>query len=215
MADTLVINEIFYSIQGESSFAGWPCVFIRLTGCNLRCTWCDTAYAFDKGQPLSLDDIIAKVCNFDCPLVEVTGGEPLLQSNVLPLLKRLCDLGKTVLLETGGSLDIVPVDLRIIKIMDLKCPSSGETDKNRYANLRHLTKQDEIKFVIAGRADYDWASRTLTEHQLSTRCTILFSPVVEKLSLQTLAEWILADHLPVRLQTQWHKHIWGAAARGG
>ncbi len=214
MADTLVINEIFYSIQGESSFAGWPCVFIRLTGCNLRCTWCDTAYAFDKGQPLSLDDIIAKVCNFDCPLVEVTGGEPLLQSNVLPLLKRLCDLGKTVLLETGGSLDIVPVDLRIIKIMDLKCPSSGETDKNRYANLRHLTKQDEIKFVIAGRADYDWASRTLTEHQLSTRCTILFSPVVEKLSLQTLAEWILADHLPVRLQTQWHKHIWGAAARG-
>ena len=214
MADTLVINEIFYSIQGESSFAGWPCVFIRLTGCNLRCTWCDTAYAFDKGQPLSLDDIIAKVCNFDCPLVEVTGGEPLLQSNVLPLLKRLCDLGKTVLLETGGSLDIVPVDLRIIKIMDLKCPSSGETDKNRYANLRHLTKQDEIKFVIAGRADYDWASRTLTEHQLSTRCTILFSPVVEKLSLQTLAEWILADHLPVRLQTQWHKHIWGQAARG-
>jgi len=214
VADTLVINEIFYSIQGESSFAGWPCVFIRLTGCNLRCTWCDTAYAFDKGQPLSLDDIIAKVCNFDCPLVEVTGGEPLLQSNVLPLLKRLCDLGKTVLLETGGSLDIVPVDLRIIKIMDLKCPSSGETDKNRYANLRHLTKQDEIKFVIAGRADYDWASRTLTEHQLSTRCTILFSPVVEKLSLQTLAEWILADHLPVRLQTQWHKHIWGAAARG-
>ncbi len=214
MADTLVINEIFYSIQGESSFAGWPCVFIRLTGCNLRCTWCDTAYAFDKGQPLSLDDIIAKVCNFDCPLVEVTGGEPLLQSNVLPLLKRLCDLGKTVLLETGGSLDIVPVDLRIIKIMDLKCPSSGETDKNRYANLRHLTKQDEIKFVIAGRADYDWASRTLTEHQLSTRCTILFSPVVEKLSLQTLAEWILADRLPVRLQTQWHKHIWGAAARG-
>ena len=214
MADTLVINEIFYSIQGESSFAGWPCVFIRLTGCNLRCTWCDTVYAFDKGQPLSLDDIIAKVCNFDCPLVEVTGGEPLLQSNVLPLLKRLCDLGKTVLLETGGSLDIVPVDLRIIKIMDLKCPSSGETDKNRYANLRHLTKQDEIKFVIAGRADYDWASRTLTEHQLSTRCTILFSPVVEKLSLQTLAEWILADRLPVRLQTQWHKHIWGAAARG-
>ena len=130
------------------------------------------------------------------------------------MLKRLCDLGKTILLETGGSLDIVPVDLRIIKIMDLKCPSSGETDKNRYANLRHLTKQDEIKFVIAGRADYDWASRTLTEHQLSTRCTILFSPVVEKLSLQTLAEWILADHLPVRLQTQWHKHIWGAAARG-
>ena len=214
MADTLVINEIFYSIQGESSFAGWPCVFIRLTGCNLRCTWCDTAYAFDKGQPLSLDDIIAKVCNFDCPLVEVTGGEPLLQSNVLPLLKRLCDLGKTVLLETGGSLDIVPVDLRIIKIMDLKCPSSGETDKNRYANLRHLTKQDEIKFVIAGRADYDWASRTLTEHQLSTRCTILFSPVIEQLPLQMLAEWILADRLPVRLQTQWHKHIWDSTTRG-
>ena len=214
VADTLVINEIFYSIQGESSFAGWPCVFIRLTGCNLRCTWCDTAYAFDEGQPMLLDDIVAKVRSFDCALVEVTGGEPLLQPNLLPLLKRLCDLSKTVLLETGGSLDVAPVDSRVIKIMDLKCPSSNEVEKNHYANLRHLTQQDEIKFVIADRADYDWAKRTITEQQISNRCQILFSPVVEKLSLQTLAEWILADRLPVRLQTQWHKHIWGAAVRG-
>ena len=214
MADTLVINEIFYSIQGESSYAGWPCVFIRLTGCNLRCTWCDTTYSFHDGQPIPLDEIVAKVRSFETQLVEVTGGEPLLQPNVLPLLTRLCDLGKTVLLETSGSLDVAPVDPRVVKIMDLKCPSSGETDKNRYANLRHLTKLDEVKFVLADRADYDWAKRIITDEQLNQRCVILVSPVVERLSLRTLADWILADHLPVRLQTQWHKLIWGAAARG-
>ena len=214
MTDTLVINEIFYSIQGESSFAGLPCVFVRLTGCNLRCTWCDTAYAFDDGQAMTLDAIIAKVCGFGAQLVEITGGEPLLQPNVLPLLQRLCDLGKTVLLETSGALDVAPVDRRVVKIVDLKCPSSGETDKNLYANLRHLARHDEIKFVIANRADYDWSKQITTDHQLSSRCTILFSPVIAQLPLKTLAEWILADRLPVRLQTQWHKHIWGAHARG-
>ena len=214
MAVTLVINEIFYSIQGESSYAGWPCVFVRLTGCNLRCTWCDTTYSFNEGQPTPLDDIIAKVRSFETQLVEVTGGEPLLQPNVLPLLTRLCDLGKTVLLETSGSLDIAPVDPRVVKIMDLKCPSSGETEKNRYANLRHLTKLDEVKFVIADQADYDWTRRIITAEQLNQRCSVLVSPVVERLPLRTLADWILADHLPVRLQTQWHKLIWGPAARG-
>ena len=214
MADTLVINEIFYSIQGESSYAGWPCIFVRLTGCHLRCAWCDTAYAFDNGQPMTLDDIIAKVRSFEGSLVEVTGGEPLLQPNVLPLLTRLCDLGKTVLLETSGTLDVAPVDPRVVKIMDLKCPSSGEAAKNRYTNLRHLTKVDEVKFVIADRTDYDWAKRIITDEQLNQRCVVLFSPVVERLPLRTLADWILADHLPVRLQTQWQKLIWGATARG-
>jgi len=214
MAVTLVINEIFYSIQGESSYAGWPCVFVRLTGCNLRCTWCDTTYSFNEGEPTPLDDIIAKVRSFETQLVEVTGGEPLLQPNVLPLLTRLCDLGKTVLLETSGSLDIAPVDPRVVKIMDLKCPSSGETDKNRYANLRHLTQLDEVKFVIADQADYDWTRRIITAEQLNQRCSVLVSPVVERLPLRTLADWILADRLPVRLQTQWHKLIWGPTARG-
>ena len=214
MAVTLVINEIFYSIQGESSYAGWPCVFVRLTGCNLRCTWCDTTYSFNEGQPTPLDDILAKVRSFETQLVEVTGGEPLLQPNVLLLLKRLCDLGKTVLLETSGSLDIAPVDPRVVKIMDLKCPSSGETDKNRYANLRHLTQLDEVKFVIADQADYDWTRRIITAEQLNQRCSVLVSPVVERLPLRTLADWILADRLPVRLQTQWHKLIWGPTARG-
>ena len=214
MAVTLVINEIFYSIQGESSYAGWPCVFVRLTGCNLRCTWCDTTYSFNEGQPTPLDDILAKVRSFETQLVEVTGGEPLLQPNVLPLLTRLCDLGKTVLLETSGSLDIAPVDPRVVKIMDLKCPSSGETDKNCYANLRHLTKLDELKFVIADQADYDWAKRIITAEQLNQRCSVLVSPVVEHLPLRTLADWVLADRLPVRLQTQWHKLIWGPTARG-
>jgi len=214
VADTLVINEIFHSIQGESTYAGLPCVFVRLTGCNLRCTWCDTAYAFTEGTAMSLDEIIVKVRAHAVPLVEITGGEPLLQPNVLPLLTRLCNDGNTVLLETGGSLDVAPVDPRVVKILDLKCPSSGESDKNRFANLRHLTAKDELKFVIAGRPDYDWAKRILTAEQLNQRCIVLFSPVVEQLPLKTLAEWILADHLPVRLQTQWHKHIWDPTARG-
>ena len=212
MAETLVINEIFHSIQGESSYAGLPCVFVRLTACNLRCTWCDTTYSFHEGQPMALGDVIVKVLEYDCPLVEITGGEPLLQPNVFPLMTRLCDLGKHVLLETSGSVDVSPVDPRVVKIMDLKCPGSGEADKNLYDNLRHLDKKDEVKFVIADRADYDWAKQKLLEHRILG--TVLFAPVWEKLPLKTLADWILADKLPVRMQTQWHKHIWGANARG-
>lgn len=214
MPETLIVNEIFHSIQGESTHAGLPCVFVRLTGCNLRCQWCDTAYAFTEGVAMSLDQVIARVRAFGCPLVEITGGEPLLQPNVLPLLTRLCDLDLTVLLETSGTEDIANIDPRVVRVMDLKCPSSGESDKNRFANLRHLTAKDEIKFVLADRADYDWAKNQLAEHNLLNRCAILFSPVWDKLPLKTLAEWILADRLPVRLQTQWHKHIWGPDARG-
>ena len=212
MADTLIINEIFHSIQGESSYVGLPCVFVRLTACNLRCSWCDTTYSFHEGRPMSIGDVIVKVLEYNCPLAEITGGEPLLQENVFPLMTRLCDLGKTVLLETSGSVDVSAVDPRVVKIMDLKCPASGESGKNLYENLRHLDKKDEVKFVIADRADYDWAKQKLSEHNIP--CTVLFAPVWEKLPLKTLAEWILADKLPVRMQTQWHKHIWGPGARG-
>lgn len=214
MAETLVVNEIFYSLQGESSWAGLPCVFVRLTACNLRCTWCDTPYAFEEGTPLALSEVIVKVLEFDCPLVEITGGEPLLQPNVFPLMTRLCDLGKTVLLETSGAVDVAAVDPRVVKIMDLKCPGSGEVARNRYENLRHLDKKDEVKFVIADRADYDWAKQQLSTHRLTTLCPVLFSPVWERLPVKTLADWLVADKLPVRLQTQWHKHIWGAETRG-
>ena len=214
MADTLVINEIFYSVQGESSYAGLPCVFVRLTACNLRCNWCDTTYSFHEGKPMTIGDVIVKVLEYNCPLVEITGGEPLLQPNVFPLMARLCDLGKRVLLETSGSIDASQVDPRVVKIMDLKCPGSGECDKNVYENIRFLDKKDEVKFVIADRADFDWAKHTMAEHQLASVCTVLFSPVWEKLALKDLAEWILTDKLPVRLQTQWHKYIWGADARG-
>ncbi len=212
MADTLVINEIFYSLQGESSWAGWPCVFVRLTACHLRCAWCDSTYSFNEGRPMKLGDVIIKVLEHNCPLVEITGGEPLLQPNVFPLMTRLCDLGKQVLLETSGTVDVATVDPRVVKIMDLKCPSSGECAQNRYENLRHLDKKDELKFIIADRTDYDWAKQQLAEHQVAG--TVLFSPVWNKLPLKTLAEWILADKLPVRLQTQWHKYIWGPDTRG-
>jgi 7-carboxy-7-deazaguanine synthase len=212
VAETLVINEIFHSIQGESSYAGLPCVFVRLTACHLRCSWCDTTYSFYEGRPMSVGDVIVKVLEYNCPLVEITGGEPLLQPNVLPLMSRLCDLGKRVLLETSGSVDVAPVDPRVVKIMDLKCPGSGESEKNLFENLRHLDKKDEVKFVIADRADYDWAKQQLQQHCIAG--TVLFAPVWEKLPLKTLAEWILADKLPVRMQTQWHKHIWGANTRG-
>ena len=214
MSETLVINEIYRSIQGESSYAGMPCVFVRLTACNLRCTWCDTTNAFTEGAPMSVEQVIAKVAAFDCRLVEITGGEPLLQPNVHPLMTRLCDLGKQVLLETSGSIDIAPVDSRVVKIMDLKCPSSGEISKNLYANIRHLTAHDEIKFVIANRADYDWAKQTTAQYKLTGICEVIFSPVWDQLPLKSIAEWILADNLPVRLQTQWHKIIWGPAVRG-
>jgi 7-carboxy-7-deazaguanine synthase len=214
VADTLVINEIFKSIQGESSYAGLPCVFVRLTACNLRCSWCDTTYSFHEGTPMKVSDVIVKVLEYDCPLVEITGGEPLLQPNVFPLMSRLCDLGKKVLLETSGSVDVSQVDPRVVKIMDLKCPSSGEHTKNLYENLCFLDKKDEIKFVISSRDDYEFAKNLIYERKLPSICTVLMSPVWETLPLKTLAEWILADKLPVRLQTQLHKIIWGADARG-
>ena len=208
------ITEIFFSIQGESTHAGRPCVFIRLTGCPLRCTWCDTAYAFHGGTDRSLDSILSEIEPYGCRLVEITGGEPLAQPEVHMLISALADRGYTVLLETSGALDIGPVDPRATIIMDLKCPGSGMADKNAWDNLAKLKPADEIKFVIKDRADYDWARTVLREHRLADRHTVLFSPVFGDMDPQALAEWILADRLPVRYQTQLHKHIWHPAARG-
>jgi 7-carboxy-7-deazaguanine synthase len=209
----LRITEIFHSIQGESSHAGRPCVFVRLTGCNLRCRWCDSEYTFTGGEKMSIDDVMARVDGYGCKLVEVTGGEPLAQSESFDLIKRLCDDGYEVLIETSGSIDVTPVDHRATLILDIKCPGSGEVEKNRWSNLDQLKPRDEIKFVIADRDDYDWARRTIEEHNL-TRWTILFSPVWGELELKPLAEWMLADRVPARLQTQLHKHIWGADVHG-
>jgi 7-carboxy-7-deazaguanine synthase len=208
------ITEIFHSIQGESSHIGRPCVFVRLTGCNLRCRWCDSEYTFTGGEKLSLDDVLARVAAYGCNLVEVTGGEPLAQAESLDLIQRLLDAGHEVLIETSGSIDVGPVDRRAKLILDIKCPGSGEVAKNRWANLEHLKPgHDEIKFVLAGREDYEWARGVIAERQLE-RFTILFSPVWGELELRPLAEWMLADRVPARLQTQLHKHIWGADARG-
>lgn len=208
------LTEIFHSIQGESSYAGQPCVFIRLTGCPLRCTWCDTDYAFYGGKDCSIDDILATVQTYGCPLVEVTGGEPLAQPESLLLMARLCDAGYTVLLETSGSIDITPVDPRVHVILDVKCPESGMTDRMHWPNLAALTAKDEAKFVLASRADYDWAREILARHDLGSRCPVLFSPVFGSLDLRPLAEWILADRLPVRFQLQMHKYIWAPDMRG-
>ena len=256
MSDTLVINEIYLSLQGESTFAGLPCIFIRLTACNLRCSYCDTAYAFTQGEKKSLADIRAEVLRIagpfqqsevaaarakpvltldsirKLPVVELTGGEPLLQKNSLPLMAALCDDGFTVLLETSGAHDIAPVDPRVRRIMDLKCPSSGEVARNRWENLAHLRNTDEIKFVIGTREDYDWAKRQIVEHRLASICPLLFSwvhplsPEQQDKSLKAvpegqtaisrleLAENIIADALPVRFQVQLHKVIWPPAQRG-
>lgn len=208
------ITEIFHSIQGESSYAGQPCVFIRLTGCPLRCTWCDTDYAFYGGHECSIDEVLRKVHSYGCGLVEVTGGEPLVQPESLPLLTRLCDAGYTVLLETSGAVDIAPVDLRVHVIMDVKCPGSGMTDRMHWPNLSRLAVKDEAKFVLADRADYDWAREILARYDLATRCMVLFSPVFGSLDVRQLAEWILADRLPVRFQLQMHKYIWAPDMRG-
>ncbi len=210
----LKIHEIYRSIQGESSYTGLPCVFVRLTGCNLRCTWCDTEHAFYEGTDMSLDAIVAAVEAFDTPLVEITGGEPLAQKDAVPLMRRLLDKGHRVLLETGGSLSIKAVPDAVIKILDLKCPGSGEADKNLYENLRYLNANDEVKFVILDRSDYEWSKDIITKHALDEKARILFSPVYDKLPLKDLAEWILADNLPVRLQTQLHKVIWSKDAIG-
>jgi|ERR1051325_5464418 7-carboxy-7-deazaguanine synthase len=213
MSETLVINEIYKSIQGESSWVGFPCVFVRLTACDLRCSWCDTPYAFYEGTRTSLDEIVDRVLKLDCSLVEITGGEPLLQPAVLPLMQRLCDLGMRVLIETSGAHDISKIDPRVIRIMDLKCPGSGQESRNLYPNIGQLRSQDEVKFVIADRADYEWAKAKLIEHNLTTCCTVLFSPVWEKLPPQQLVDWILADKIPVRFQVQLHKYIWDPKQR--
>jgi 7-carboxy-7-deazaguanine synthase len=246
MSDTLVVNEIYLSLQGESTFAGLPCVFIRLTACDLRCSYCDTAYAFTEGKKLSLEEIHAEVVrlakpfsnlqpstrNPQLPLIELTGGEPLLQKNSLPLMKRLCDDGFAVLLETGGAHDIAPVDPRVRRIMDLKCPGSGEVVRNRWENLPHLKPTDEIKFVIGTVEDYEWARQQIAKHRLDVVCPLLFSwvhplaPEQQNKSLKRvpqgqtpvsrreLAEKIIADALPVRFQVQMHKIIWPPEQRG-
>jgi 7-carboxy-7-deazaguanine synthase len=215
VTDRLRINEIFFSIQGESTWAGCPCVFVRLTGCNLRCRWCDTEYAFYEGRHFSVDDIVAQVRGYRCNLVELTGGEPLLQKGVHRLFRLLLESGFTVLVETSGERDLDLVDPRVIKIMDLKCPSSGECARNRMANLQHLSPRDEVKFVIADRCDFDWACEIISQHQLAGRVNaVLMSPVFAALSAADLARWILEERLPVRMQLQMHKHIWLPDTRG-
>jgi 7-carboxy-7-deazaguanine synthase len=256
MSETLVVNEIYLSLQGESTFAGLPCIFIRLTACDLRCSYCDTAYAFNGGEKRSLAAICAEARRLAkpfgrvwspkakvhrpkstgqssrLPLVELTGGEPLLQKNSLPLMRALCDEGFTVLLETSGAHDIAAVDPRVRRIMDLKCPGSGEVERNRWENLRHLKPTDEVKFVIATREDYEWARHCIREHKLALICPVLFSwahplapqqqdkslkpppPGQMPISRQALAERIIADALPVRFQVQLHKVIWSPAMKG-
>ncbi len=212
--DTLKINEIFYSIQGESTHAGRPCVFVRLTFCDLRCTYCDTQYAYNEGEEKNIADIIDEISTFHCKLVEITGGEPLLQENILPLMSRLCNDGYEVLLETGGHQDISIVDKRVQRIMDIKCPSSDESDKNLWANINYLTANDQVKFVIGNREDYEWAADKVNHYQLNRICPVLFAPVYKKIDLKELAEWILQDHLDVQLQLQLQKYIWPANQRG-
>lgn len=246
MSDTLVVNEIYLSLQGESTFAGLPCVFVRLTACNLRCSYCDTAYAFTEGRKWTVKDVIARVHElaakfrnlsprtspFSLPLVELTGGEPLLQPNVLPLMKQLCDDGFNVLIETSGAHDIAPIDPRVRRIMDLKCPSSGEVARNRWENIPHLKTTDEVKFVIGTVEDYEWARDQINKHHLATICPLLISwvsPLTSQqqdaslkkvpagqtpLSRQELAERVIADALPVRFQVQMHKVIWSPDQRG-
>ncbi len=206
---SLRVTEIFHSIQGESSRVGLPTVFVRLTGCPLRCVWCDTAYAFSGGESLVIAEILRRVAEFNCGTVCVTGGEPLSQKGCLPLLVALCDAGHSVSLETSGALDIAGIDPRVARIVDLKAPGSGETAKNRWENLDLLTTRDELKLVLASREDYDWAISTGRQRRLFERCPVLFSPVHGQLDPAQLAQWILDDHLPVRLQLQLHKLLWG------
>ncbi len=229
MRETLRISEVFHSIQGESSWAGRPCVFIRLAGCQLRCAYCDTEYAFHEGATRTIDDLVTQACEHPCDLIEITGGEPLLQPGVTDLMARLCDLGKTVLIETSGACDIDCAgrcDPRVVRIMDLKTPGSGECERNDWANIDRLRPIDEVKFVICDRADYEWARDVIRRHDLSVRVReVLLSAVWEQpagreiegrpgLPMRDLASWILADGLPVRMQTQLHKFIWEPATRG-
>ena len=212
--DTITVTEIFHSIQGESSYAGQPCVFIRLTGCPLRCTWCDSEYTFSGGTVMTLDEIRARVKSYGCDLVEVTGGEPLHQPTALTLIEQLCAEDYTVLVETSGAIDISPVDRRARIIMDVKCPGSGMVDRMLWDNVSRISEKDELKFIIKDRADYDWASSILKQYGLSQRNTVLFGPVFGKLEPRKLAEWVLADRLPVRVQLQLHKYIWDPDMRG-
>ncbi len=222
----LQINEIFYSLQGESTWSGMRCVFIRLKGCHLRCCYCDTEYAFHEGQSFTIDEILQQVESYDCDLFEITGGEPLLQEQVHPLMTRLCDLGKTVLIETSGTCDISTCDRRVIRIMDLKTPDSGEVERNDWNNIQYLNEHDEVKFVLCSRKDYQWAKQIIAEYDLATRVkAILMSGVnampatnelagCQTLPMDALAKWIIQDNLPVRMQSQLHKQIWDPNARG-
>ncbi|MFZ1976836.1 MAG: radical SAM protein [Bacteroidota bacterium] len=212
--ESLIINEIFFSIQGESTQAGRPCVFVRLTACDLRCVWCDTAYAFTEGTEMSFDLIAGKVKDYGCNLVEITGGEPLMQENVCAFMQRLCGDGYEVMIETGGHRDIGRVDHRVKRIMDIKCPGSRMEKRNRWENIDLLTPSDEVKFVIADESDYAWAKDVVSRYNLPARCTVLFSPVFGKMENRKLAEWILQDRLPVLFQLQMHKYIWDPTARG-
>ena len=211
----LVVNEIFYSVQGESTYAGRPCAFVRLTACNLRCNYCDTEYAFHEGRRMAIAEIVAQVESYRCPLVEITGGEPLLQEGVYALCAALLDAGEQVLIETSGASDVARLDPRVIKIMDLKCPGSGEAERNLWSNLRHLTAKDEVKFVISDRTDYEWTRQVIAEHALAPRVNaILLSPAFGRIELANLAAWMLEDRLPARLQLQMHKYIWSPTTRG-
>jgi 7-carboxy-7-deazaguanine synthase len=214
LSGQLLIHEIYRSLQGESTFAGLPCVFVRLAVCDLRCVWCDTPHAFNQGQPMTEDAVVARVEELATPLVEITGGEPLVQLESLPLMTRLADLGHTVLLETSGGRDIAAVDPRVHVIMDLKCPDSGESAQNRWENLKHLKASDEIKFVIASRRDFDWAVSTIREHRLEERFKVLISPVFGRVAPLELATWVLDSRCNVRMQLQLHKQIWDPQARG-
>ena len=205
----LRITEIFLSLQGESRSVGWPTVFVRLTGCPLRCGYCDTTYAFKGGESMSLETILARVAEHGVRHVTVTGGEPLAQKNCLVLLKRLCDAGYEVSLETSGAIDVAEVDPRVIKVMDLKTPSSGEIDRNLYSNIQHLSSKDQVKFVIGNAEDYRWSCEQMQHYQLADRCEVLYSPVQGELDPTDLADWIVRDRLPVRFQVQLHKLLWG------
>lgn len=210
----LLIHEIYRSIQGESTFAGLPCVFIRTAVCDLRCRWCDTPHAFNRGDRFTRAEVLAQALAFETPLVELTGGEPLLQAEVLPLMIELADAGKTVLLETSGAHDITPIDRRVRIIMDLKCPDSGESERNYWPNLDRLKAEDEIKFVIASRRDWDWAESVIREHRLDVRFPVLISAVFETVTPRELTDWLLESRLNARMQLQMHKYIWDPAARG-
>ncbi|MBD3297340.1 MAG: radical SAM protein [candidate division Zixibacteria bacterium] len=213
-ATELVINEIYASVQGESSYAGLPCVFVRLTGCNLRCTYCDSEFAFYDGERRTVESVVDDVRAHNIPLVEITGGEPLLQKACVPLAQQLRDAGLTVLVETSGERPIDVLPEGVIRIMDLKCPSSGECERNNWDNIAQLTATDEVKFVIGDRADYDWMRDVIETHLLTNRCPVLVSTIHGHMAPKTVVEWILADRLPVRFQLQMHKYVWDPSARG-